>query len=67
MDQKAIRLDDVKSAGEVQGAYVKDEEFGPGRKALVEGKYVGTAKDQHDMSVLGRDQVLRVSKHDMLS
>lgn len=68
MDQKGIRLDDIKGAdnanGVVQGSYVKDEEFGPGKKALVEGKYQGTVADQHDMSVLGRDQVLRVSTHD---
>jgi len=68
MDQKGIRLDDIKGAdnanGVVQGSYVKDEEFGPGKMALVEGKYQGTVADRHDMSVLGRDQVLRVSTHD---
>ena len=30
--------------------------------SLIEGKYMGTEADRHDMTVLGRRQVLRVSR-----
>jgi hypothetical protein len=33
-----------------------------GRKQHVPEKYLGTVRDQDDMSVLGKEQVLRVSK-----
>ena len=66
MDQKGIRLDDIKGDGNgtVQSGYVKDEEYlATGTANHVEPKYHGTAADQRDMSVLGREQVLRASKH----
>ncbi len=50
--------------GNIQTSYINDDDFvdqhdGPFNLAR---KYMGTAADQHDMSVLGRNQVLRVSK-----
>jgi hypothetical protein len=33
-----------------------------GRKQFVPEKYLGTVRDQDDMSMLGKDQVLRVSR-----
>lgn len=65
MDQKGIHLNDIKGSdnGTVQSAYVRDEEYlGSGNVGLVAAKYQGTAADQRDMSVLGRDQLLRVCK-----
>ena len=67
MEQKSVRLDDIKASdnGTVQGTYLPDEgEHWIGSiRGPVAAKYQGTAADKQDMSVLGRDQVLRVSKH----
>lgn len=67
MEQKGgIRLDDVKGSGNglVQGSYVDkmDEQWIGSTAGPVAAKYQGTAADKQDMSVLGRDQVLRVRK-----
>ena len=42
-------------------APVAQFEEGARSDAVVEVKYIGTASDQHDMEILGRKQVLRVS------
>lgn len=66
MDQKGIQMDDYKgpSNGNVQSTYLADKEdpeyLGP-TGGNVSAKYMGTVADKRDMSVLGRDQVLRVS------
>lgn len=61
LDSKSMELDDIKghSDGNVQTVYIKDEE-NPNHVSHVAPKYLGTATDQRDMSVLGRQQVLRV-------
>lgn len=61
LDSKSMELDDIKghSDGNVQTVYIKDEED-PNHVSHVAPKYLGTATDQRDMSVLGRQQVLRV-------
>lgn len=58
---KSIELNDIKghSNGEIQTVFIRDEED-PNHVAHVAPKYLGTATDQKDMSVLGRQQVLRV-------
>ena len=57
---KSIELNELKgSNGEIQTVFVRDEED-PNHVAHVAPKYLGTATDQRDMSVLGRQQVLRV-------
>ena len=63
---KSIELNDLKgSNGEIQTVFIKDEED-PYHVAYVAPKYLGTATDQRDMSVLGRQQVLRVRDHHLL-
>ena len=60
---KSIELNDLKgSNGEIQTVFIKDEED-PNHVGHVPPKYLGTATDQRDMSVLGRQQVLRVRDH----
>lgn len=61
LDAKSIELDDIKgnSNGNIQTVFIKDEED-PNHVSHVAPKYLGTATDQRDMSVLGRQQVLRV-------
>ncbi len=58
-------MDDYKGPGNgtVQGSYVNDDDFVDNNDGTfnLARKYMGTAADQHDMSVLGRNQVLRVS------
>lgn len=56
-------MDDYKGPGNgnIQGSYVNDDEFVDRHGGPIEVKYMGTAADAHDMSVLGRDQLLRVS------
>lgn len=66
MDLNIIQKHSVKGTmnGNAQGSYIRDEEYlRVGNAGQVEAKYQGTAADQRDMSVLGREQVLRVSKH----
>lgn len=60
MESKNIQLDSFKgrSNGDVRTTYVGDEEY-LGQAHHVSPKYQGTLADQRDMSVLGRDQVLR--------
>ncbi|KAL8824834.1 MAG: hypothetical protein Q9191_004789 [Dirinaria sp. TL-2023a] len=60
MESKNIQLGSFKgrSNGDVRTTYVGDEEY-LGQAHHVSAKYAGTAADQRDMSVLGRDQVLR--------
>lgn len=62
MESKNIQLGSFngRSNGDVRTTYVGDEEY-LGQAAHVSPKYQGTAADQRDMSVLGRDQVLRVN------
>ena len=62
MESKNIQLDSFKGRGngDVRTTYVGDEEY-LGQAHHVSPKYQGTAADQRDMSVLGRDQVLRVN------
>ena len=63
---KSIELNDLKgSNGEIQTVFIRDEED-PNHVAHVAPKYLGTATDQRDMSVLGRQQVLRVRDHHLL-
>ena len=64
LDSKSIELDDIKghSNANIQTVFVKDEED-PNHVSHVAPKYLGTATDQKDMSVLGRQQVLRVRDH----
>ena len=64
LDSKSIELDDIKghSKGNIQTVFIKDEED-PNHVSHVAPKYLGTATDQRDMSVLGRQQVLRVRDH----
>ena len=66
LDSKSMELDDIKghSDGNVQTVYIKDEED-PNHVSHVAPKYLGTATDQRDMSVLGRQQVLRVRDHSL--
>ena len=66
LDSKSMELDDIKghSDGNVQTVYIKDEE-NPNHVSHVAPKYLGTATDQRDMSVLGRQQVLRVRDHSL--
>ena len=61
LDAKSMELDDIKgnSNGNIQTVFIKDEED-PNHVSHVAPKYLGTATDQKDMSVLGRQQVLRV-------
>ena len=61
LDAKSMELDDIKgnSNGNIQTVFIKDEED-PNHVSHVAPKYLGTATDQRDMSVLGRQQVLRV-------
>ena len=61
LDSKSMELNDIKgqSNGNIQTVFIKDEED-PNHVAHVAPKYLGTATDQRDMSVLGRQQVLRV-------
>ena len=60
---RSIELNDLKgSNGEIQTVFIKDEED-PNHAGHVAPKYLGTATDQRDMSVLGRQQVLRVRDH----
>lgn len=65
MESKGVKMDDYKgdANGTVQASYVNDEDFVDQHDGTfnLARKYIGTAADQHDMSVLGRDQVLRVS------
>ncbi|KAK0511157.1 hypothetical protein JMJ35_006709 [Cladonia borealis] len=60
LDSKSIELDDIKghSNGNIQTVFIRDEED-PNHVSHVAPKYLGTATDQRDMSVLGRQQVLR--------
>ena len=64
LDSKSMELNDLKghSSGNIQTVFIKDEED-PNHVAQVAPKYLGTATDQRDMSVLGRQQVLRVRNH----
>lgn len=61
MESKNIQLDSWKgrSDGDVHESYVGDEEY-LAQRHHVAPKYQGTVADKRDMSVLGRDQVLRV-------
>jgi hypothetical protein len=43
----------------VQNTYVVDDDF-PHHGSMVDAKYMGTVTDQHEMSILGKTQVLRV-------
>ena len=43
----------------VQSTYVPDDDF-PHHGSKVDAKYMGTVTDQHEMSILGKTQVLRV-------
>lgn len=65
MESKGVQMDEYKgdANGTVQGSYVNDEDFVDQHDGTfnLARKYMGTAADQHDMSVLGRNQVLRVS------
>lgn len=60
-----MQMNEYKGAGNgnVQGSYVNDDEFVDRQAGThnLASKYIGTPADQHDMSVLGRNQVLRVS------
>nr|AUW31164.1 putative GABA permease [Cladonia uncialis subsp. uncialis] len=60
LDSKSMELNDLKGhgSGNIQTVFIKDEED-PNHVAHVAPKYLGTATDQRDMSVLGRQQVLR--------
>ena len=52
-------------SADVGTTFVQDEDYG--HNGHVEAKYMGTLADQRDMSVLGRTQVLRVRRHEMVS
>lgn len=65
MDSKVMHMDDYKGAGNgnVNSSYVGDDDFNdrPNGPNNLDLKYLGTPADKRDMSILGRDQVLRVS------
>jgi hypothetical protein len=58
MTSNGIALELVKDGSQVQTTVVDDVEYA--HKGHVAAKYMGTATDKNDMSVLGREQVLRV-------
>jgi hypothetical protein len=63
MASENISLGTVKNGGstQVQSTYFRgDDDNFPRDGSQVEAKYMGTIADQHDMTVLGRTQVLRV-------
>ena len=63
MASENISLGTVKNGGDtqVQGTFIRaDDDNFPQDGGQVEAKYMGTIADQHDMTVLGRTQVLRV-------
>lgn len=67
-----MHMDDYKGAGNgnVNSSYVGDDDFidRPNATKNLDLKYLGSPADKHDMSILGRDQVLRVSMlHTLLS
>jgi len=63
MASENISLGTVKNGGDtqVQSTFIHDDDNNfPQDGSQVEAKYMGTIADQHDMTVLGRTQVLRV-------
>lgn len=63
MASENISLGTVKNGGSTQAQstyFHGDDDNFPQDGSQVEAKYVGTIADQHDMTVLGRTQVLRV-------
>lgn len=65
MEAKGVQMDEDKGPrnGNIETSYINDDDFVDQHDGAfnLARKYMGTAADQHDMSVLGRNQVLRVS------
>jgi hypothetical protein len=63
MASENISLGTVKNGGDtqVQSTPIRDDDDNlPQDGSQVKAKYMGTIADQHDMTILGRTQVLRV-------